>query len=177
MFQTSEMINHHIAVAAKILKIDPPAVKIVPYFALVQGGAIYGDELTESVPKDQYQVCYYSDSQDCIFLSMNNPFENQKLTEPELLLWALTALRRVWQTKNNKFRYETIPHTKIMYWFDSPEEVDADAFAMAYMEKYTSYKPQDYMRYMMGFMRLDQGKRMKAKKKILAQSTIPNKRF
>ena len=157
-------ISPYIDEAKTILKINIPKIVIVPYLA-DHGGKLNVMEDTYfdiKEPGTYYRFGYYDDENGVIYITRFNPYHKEPYSDAQILVIILHELRHCWQSEYKRDEYYNGVNAVGMECIKDPSEIDADAFAVAYMEESkTPYERKDYMRNMDVFMAKDGGRRKK----------------
>ena len=147
----------YIKEASEILQIELPEINMVPY--------IIDDGINIKV----VGTCSYTDNNElgyttekgAVHIGVYDPIKpGHFLHEAIILATIIHEFRHLWQKKYHNDEYYEHNAVGIACITDI-SEVDADAFAMAYMQKRTSYKESDYMKEFNKFMKMDFGARKK----------------
>lgn len=160
-------IQEHITIAAALLDTPTPKILVAPYMADYNGTFNVLDMYLSEIPLDMYAAAYFDQQQNRILLSRNDPTTQQPLSDAEMLLFALHELRHAWQYKNHQKEYYATNAVGGNDHIKDPAEIDADAFALAYMENKTSYVSAEYGNHIFPYLLMDGGARVKRKKEII----------
>ena len=157
--------------AKELLNITVPDIMAFPYLADYDGYVRVVDsrgiEITQGSPIMGY---YYPGMP--IMISRYDPQTGRQLENPELLLFILHELRHIYQYTYHHAEYYSHNAVGCECLLDKAE-IDADAFAVAFMRVNTTYHPSTYMMWMLGLMINDGGRREQRVEQI--ESQIVNK--
>lgn len=159
-------VLNEMAKVEDMLKVKVSELHYVPYIANIEHEVkliMDPDEEGLAVDSTDFILGHYLNGK--ILLGSYNPATRKPFNEAERMLIALHELRHRWQ---EQYEYEKYYTTNAVgqETINDISEIDADAFAMAYMDACTKYQNELYMQIMKGYMQLDNGKRAQRKKAI-----------
>lgn len=128
---------------ADILQIEIPEYHFVPYMADTSEGHMI---LEEYEPRylNNYVLAYNYDNQPLIHFGIYNPMSQSLIGEGFMLYTIAHELRHEWQKKYHYDLYYGKQNAVGIETINDPSEIDADAFAMAYMRQKTSYAISEF---------------------------------
>ena len=110
------------------------------------------------VPDDCYQLGY-TNKDGSIHIGAYYPLNETLNTEASIRTTILHELRHVWQKKYEANTYYKKNAVGAIEAINDIAEIDADAFALAYMKNRTSYPESEYMEQLDLYMHYDRGAR------------------
>ncbi|MBR0308954.1 MAG: hypothetical protein IJH92_08685 [Mogibacterium sp.] len=180
----------HLKKAAAILGVDIPEIAVVPYIYDTRGQTIFAKEYNPCVDFDYYHGGKnFLPEQNLIVIADNYPARDLyaqqgllnevtaqalpvKIPDSLILFTLLHELRHSWQHEKRPQEYYSKPNAiSTAEHFKDPSEVDADAFAMTFIKKYTHINIADFYYMVSGYFEGDGGLR-KARCKKLRKSLI-----
>lgn len=168
-YDVSEILKH-IDNLEKLLGIKVPSVIVVPYIYDADGFLIISSMYDPSIPYSAYNYGFYNPDQNKIILSAYEPKNQQNRHVAELLFTALHEIRHIWQDVYHHDIYYAKNAVGKDHLFDQAE-IDADAFACAYMKACTNYIPKFYIKQFNNLSLYDNGKRI-ARSKLIQQKYL-----
>lgn len=153
-------IEEHIKAIAELLGIEIPEIHMVPYMVDYNDGHMLLDKKPEDagIPVE-YSELGYANEDGSIHIGAYYPITGELNTDAFVLTTIAHELRHVWQ---KAYEYNTYYKKNAMganECISDIAEVDADAFAMAYMQNRTSYPASEYMEQLNIYMSYDRGAR------------------
>lgn len=152
--------SEHIQAIKEILDIEIPEIHVVPYMVDYEGL----HRLLDKKPADaQIPVkCSnlgYTNDDGSIHIGAYHPITGKLNTDALVLTTIAHELRHVWQ---KTYEYNTYYKKNALGGIEcisDISEIDADAFALAYMKNRTSYPASEYMEQLNLYMSFDRGAR------------------
>lgn len=152
-------VQNHLDDAAALLDVTLPPIHVVPY--MVDNGIHFflsdgklGNDLS-------YYTGYFDPNTEEIFVGRYNPQTKHLHTDEEMLFTALHELRHVWQKRHHEDIYYDEPNAVAYETIFDNSEVDADAFAIAYLQQRTAFEKKAYMtENITNYLLLDGGRRI-----------------
>lgn len=164
--------KEHIQAIKELLDIEIPEIYVVPYMAEYAGF----HRILEEKPEDvgipvECSVWGHLNDDGSIHIGAFHPMTGELNTDATILTTIAHELRHVWQ---KTYEYNTYYKKNAFGAIDcinDISEIDADAFAMAYMKNRTAYPASEYMEQLDIYMSFDRGARKNRSR------TIRNKYF
>lgn len=154
-----DAIRPNLELAAQMLGVDLPAIQLVPYMVDYAGDFMVFDAPCHELEQGDPALGRYI-SDDLVLVGCYDPVTYEELADAEILVICLHELRHMHQ-----HTYQPEIYGKTNTWgIDSVydiSEIDADAWAMAYMHTFTSYHPEEYTALWRFTMLFDGGLRLK----------------
>lgn len=152
--------EQHIQAIKELLDIEIPEMHVVPHMADYNDNHILLDKKPEDagVPVE-CSVWGYLNDDGSIHIGAFHPMTGELNTDAIILTTIAHELRHVWQ---KTYEYNTYYKKNAFSGIDcinDISEIDADAFAMAYMKNRTSYPASEYMEQLNVYMSFDRGAR------------------
>lgn len=133
--------------AAELLNITIPLIIFVPYL-FDADGYVQVSEHRISGNKCTYLLAYFDDSNNTIYVACKNPETNEIRGEDLVLFTLLHELRHVWQFKNHHDTYYCTPNSVGRECIFDEAEIDADAFALYFIDARTPFSRPDVAKFM-----------------------------
>ena len=166
---TPDFKNPYVLSAASMLDIVAPVFLYVPYIAERYSQTSLLLLFDSRIPIDKYMGGHFSPNSKTVLISIRDPYTRHLVPEAFLIYLALHELRHAWQYESHfEEYYANIPSDDQEY-IEDPGEVDADAFAMAFMEHETDYSQEQYLPYIANYLRKDNGARVHRKEILVKQ--------
>lgn len=153
-------LNYHIEKISEILDINIPEIHLIPYMADFEGGNHLSRHFISEIPVECYIWGRYYEDKNKIFVVTYDPPTKQLLHESVILLNLCHELRHVWQYTYHKKEYYGKPNAiGAAESIHDNAEIDADAFAISYMNEKTNYNSIEYSIQYKLYSFYDKGKR------------------
>lgn len=152
-------IGHYINEVKDVLEIDVPLINIVPYLVNCDGQIQVMHDVIFDINEQEleYTTGFYNEKE--IYIGRFSHMTKEPLSDAEILITIIHELRHCWQAKYKHDKYFNGDNAIGIQHIRDNSEIDADAFAIAYMNSKTQYDRSTYMLNMNILMAMDGGSR------------------
>ena len=145
-------IHQQLIAASKFLNVQLPSIYLVDYMANIEDEngnmmlcAMDSIGVNDAPIDAGYVLAHFDHNSHIILHGMYVPYHKRELTDAERLFLLLHELRHLWQFAYHSDAYYSAPNAvNELEHLNDLSEIDADAFALAYMRTHTTYPETDY---------------------------------